>query len=64
MHAIIYYQNHLYLAKFVYKNKESDTGALCSLHTKRNVFKYAILHLQYIDIHIVSVIKKRQKDRQ
>lgn len=64
MHAIIddQNQNHLYSAKFVYTNKEFDTGTLYSQHMK--CFKYAILNMQYIDIQIVSVIKKRQKDGQ
>lgn len=62
MHAIIDYQNHLYSAKFVYTNKEFDTGTLYSQHMK--CFKYAILNMQFIDIQIVSVIKKRQKDGQ
>lgn len=64
MHAIIddQNQNHLYSAKFVYTNKEFDTGTLYSQHMK--CFKCAILNMQYIDIQIVSVIKKRQKDGQ
>lgn len=64
MHAIIddQNQNHLYSAKFVYTNKEFDTGTLYSQHMK--CFKYAILNMQNIDIQIVSVIKKRQKDGQ
>lgn len=40
LHAIIDYQNHLYSAKFVYTNKEYDTGTLYSQHMK--CFKYAI----------------------
>lgn len=37
---------HLYSAKFVYTNKEFDTGTLYSQHMK--CFKYAILNVQYI----------------
>lgn len=48
MHAIIddQNQNHLYSAKFVYTNKEFETGTLYSQHMK--CFKYAILNMQYI----------------